>query len=118
MQVLRNARTLSRLGLLWFALALSAAIASPLIKPLSIELICSGSGVTKVMAASDDGTSPAVASTLDCPMCATLGAPPLSVCPAAATHDALLHALQGVAAAHVAARSAAPLPARGPPDCS
>jgi hypothetical protein len=118
MQALRNVKTIARFVLVWFALALGAAIASPLVKPQPIELICTGSGVMKIVPADDDddgGASTVVASTLDCPMCASLGVPPVSARQVAQPLDTQSYAPQGVAAAHVAARAASPLPARGPP---
>jgi hypothetical protein len=53
---------------------------------------------------------------MDCPLCATSSAPPppvlrLSAEPA----QPLAHVLQSIPAAHIAALTAAPLPARGPP---
>ena len=42
MQALRNASFLARLVLAWFALAIGVAVASPVLKTQSFELICSG----------------------------------------------------------------------------
>jgi hypothetical protein len=76
MQSLRQAAFLARLVLAWFALAIGVAVASPLVKPQAIELICSGSGAMKVLVKGDDGKPAASHHTLDCPLCATLDAPP------------------------------------------
>ena len=116
MQMLRNARLITRFVLVWFAMSIGAAIASPLIKPQAIELICSGSGVMKVLVKNDDGSSTEVASRmLDCPLCASSSAPPplpgMLVEPA----QPLAYVLQSIPSAHIAALTAAPLPARGPP---
>lgn len=116
MQIMRNAHLIARFVLVWFALSIGAAIASPLVKPQAMELICSGAGVMKVMVQTDDGTQDVVSRTLDCPLCATSSAPPppvlrLSAEPA----QPLAHVLQSIPAAHIAALTAAPLPARGPP---
>ena len=115
MQSLRQAAVLARLVLAWFALAIGVAVASPLVKPQAIELICSGSGAMKVLVKGEDGKPAASHHTLDCPLCATLDAPPpvaqLVVPPA----QPLGRALQPIVAARIAALTAAPLPARGPP---
>lgn len=115
MQSLRNAHLLARLVLVWFALSIGVAIASPLVKPQAMELICSGAGVMKVLAKTDDGAKELSGHTLDCPLCASLGAPPPVARQVAEPQPSLSHALQPIAAAHIAALTAAPLPARGPP---
>lgn len=115
MQTLRNAKSVARFVLVWFALTVGAAIASPLIHPQSFEMICSGSGVMKMLPKTDDGTAPMSGLTLDCPLCVALGAPPSVMGPAAAPHQVLSYALKATPAAHIAARTAAPPPARGPP---
>jgi Protein of unknown function (DUF2946) len=107
-----------RFVLVWFALSLTVAVASPLVNPQAMELICSGSGAMKVVVKGDDGSSTVVSHTLDCPLCASLSAPP----PVAATlpepPSPLSHVLRPIPAAHIAWLTAAPLPARGPPNFS
>ena len=115
MQTLRTAKSLARLVLVWFALTVGAAIASPLIKPQSFEMICSGSGVIKLLPKTDDGKTPMSGLTLDCPLCIAVGAPPPVVGCTAEPHQALSYALKASPAAHIAARTAVPPPARGPP---
>jgi hypothetical protein len=114
MQALRNASFLARLVLAWFALAIGVATASPVVKPQSMELLCSG-GVMKLLVTSDDGSPPATGHTLDCPLCVSLDAPPAS---AAALFQAQPPA-GGILLPHVdaplAVFTAAPPPARGPP---
>lgn len=46
---------LIRWALLWFALSLGAAIASPMVHPVSMELVCSASGSVKAIVHTDDG---------------------------------------------------------------
>ncbi|MDE2415121.1 MAG: hypothetical protein KGM60_10210 [Comamonadaceae bacterium] len=107
---------LGRLVLAWFALSLGAAIASPLVSPRAMELVCSSAGVMKVVVKSDDGVQELGASHLDCPMCMPLAAPPPAAAGAAVPPPSpLSYALRPVVAAHIAAITAAPLPARGPP---
>ncbi|MDB5875472.1 MAG: hypothetical protein JWQ07_4914 [Ramlibacter sp.] len=114
MQRLRNAALLARLVLAWFALSIGVAVASPVIKPQGIELICSGSGAIKLLAQGDDAGKPLAAHTLDCPLCAPFAAPP--VANQGLAHSLpLAHAVQAIPAARIAALTAAPPPARGPP---
>jgi len=117
MNALRNAHFLARLALVWFALSLGVAIASPLVKPQAMQLICSGSGVMKLLIQNDDGSSQEAARyTLDCPLCATGSAPPPPIVRLAAEPaQPLAYVLQSIPAARIAALTAAPLPARGPP---
>ena len=114
MQSLRSARFLARFVLAWFALVVAAAAATPVFQPQSLEWICSGGGMKLVApAAGDDaGTPPQVAS-LDCPLCFAVAPPPpvsVDVLP-----QPLGRALQPIPSARIAALTAAPPPARGPP---
>ena len=77
MQALRHFTFISRLVLAWFVLSLGVAVASPIVKPQDILLVCSGSGAMKVLVQSDDGSTTELASnSMDCPLCAPMGAPP------------------------------------------
>ncbi|MET0544525.1 MAG: DUF2946 family protein [Variovorax sp.] len=113
---LRHARTLGRLVLLWFVLSLGVAVASPLVHPQSMELVCSSAGAVKVIVQTDDGAKELGASHMDCPLCVLTGAPPppdgLADLPVV---QPLGHAVRSIPAARIAAATAAPLPARGPP---
>lgn len=116
MQTLRQAHRIARFVLVWFALSIGVAIASPIVKPQAMELICSGSGVMKVLLKTDDGTQEAASHTLDCPLCATNNAPPPPVARLTAEPaHGLFYVLQSISAEHIASLAAAPLPARGPP---
>ena len=115
MHFLRQARFLARLVLVSFVLSLGVAIASPLVQPQGIELVCATGGAMKLVIKSADGGEASSSHTLDCPLCATLSAPPPVILPVTVAPSALAHALQPIAAAHIASRTAAPLPARGPP---
>jgi hypothetical protein len=98
-----------------FLLSLGAAIASPLVKPQAMELICSGAGIIKAVVHTDDGVQEMGAGHLDCPLCVLGGAPPLPSVAALPPVLPLGHAVQPIPAARIAAATAAPLPARGPP---
>jgi len=120
MRLLRNhPRFLGLVGrwvLLWFALSIGAAVASPIVHPQAIELVCSSAGSIKAVVHTEDGVQEMGASHMDCPLCVLTGAPPPS--PSAAVFDLPLplgRVVQSIPAARLAAATAAPLPARGPP---
>ncbi|MCZ2498440.1 hypothetical protein GN316_16900 [Xylophilus sp. Kf1] len=116
----RTARLFARLVLAWFVAYLGAAVASPLVHPsASFELVCSGAGTAKLIQKGDSGGIGASAGSMDCPLCAPGGAPPPSVPALAPVHaQPLAHVLRPIPAARIAALTAAPLPARGPPRVS
>ena len=115
MQTLRNAHLIARFVLVWFALSIGVAIASPIVKPQSIEVICSGSGVMKLLIKSDDGSKVVSLHALDCSLCATGYAPPPIVQWSVEPAQSLAHVLQSMPAAHIASLTAVPPPGRGPP---
>ena len=114
MQALRNASFLARLVLAWFALAVGVATASPVVKPKSMELLCSGGGM-KLLVTSDDGSTPAPGHTLDCPLCVLLDAPPASTAGLVQVQPPSVAMLLSHADAPLAVFTAAPPPARAPP---
>ena len=116
MQALRHLPQIGRLVLLWFALSLGVAVASPLVNPQDMELVCSSAGAIKVVVKTDDGAREMGSSHLDRPLCAISAAPPPVADASGFVHPLPLgHALQPIPAARLAAATAAPLPARGPP---
>lgn len=117
MQTLRRAHFLARFVLVWFALSIGVAIASPIVKPQALALICSGAGVVKLVQ-TDDGAPAPSGHTLDCPLCMISSAPPPVARLQVEPQQPLAHALRPIPAAFVAGRTAAPLPARGPPALS
>jgi hypothetical protein len=116
LHTLRRATALVRWVLLGFMLSLGVAIASPIVNPQATQLICTGSGVMKVIVISADGSTEVASQSMDCPLCASIIAPPpvkkWSFQPA----QPLSYALQSIPAATLAKRTAVPPPARGPPD--
>ena len=114
MQTLRQSRQLTRFVLVWFALALGVAMASPLVSPKSIDLVCSSGGVMKLVA-SDDGYEAPSSSAMDCPLCMSLAFPPAPLALQVVKPSPRSHALQPIAAAHIGSATAPPLPSRGPP---
>ncbi len=69
-------RQFTRWVALWFVLSLAAAVASPIIKPQAMSLICAGAGGMTVIVLTDDGAVALGSHGLDCPLCANLAAPP------------------------------------------
>ncbi len=116
MTYLRRAQNLARLVLVLFVMSLGTAIAAPMVNPQATQLICTGTGVMKVITMTDDGAQEVSSQSMDCPLCASLAAPPPVVRFSAEPVSPLSYALQSVPAAVIALRTAAPLPARGPPN--
>lgn len=111
--------SLVRWVLLWFALSVGAAIASPVVHPQRMELVCSVGGAIKAVVQAADGGQDMGAGAMDCPLCIMVGAPPGT--PAAVALPALRPAapvLRSLPRVHLALFTAAPLPARGPPSFS
>jgi len=115
MQRLRDARLLARQVLVWFALAVGVAIASPLIQPQPSTLVCSAGGALKFLPVGEDaGAVPAGAGLLDCPLCLQMAAPPaLATVLVARDADPPGRVLQTEPVRLV--RAAGPSPGRGPP---
>jgi len=125
LQTLREARTLVRWMLVWFALSIGVAVAAPVVHPQAMTLICTTTGSLKFVpaGATDSGaeTGPGGASAaaqphnLECVFCLPAGAPPaqgLAFAPPI-TRDAARPSA-ALAAVHLGPRD--PASARGPPD--
>jgi len=114
MQSLRNAIQITRLVLVWFALSVGVAIASPVLNSKGMDMVCTGTGMMKLVVQGDD-YSAASAKTMDCPLCTSIIAPPPEFNTTLTQPTPLAHAVQPITAAHIAAITAPPLPSRGPP---
>lgn len=115
MQTLRHAKQLARFVLVWFALSIGVAIASPLVKPQEMQLICSGQGVMKVIVVGDDGQTPSGSHTLDCPLCASVSAPAPIAVVASGSAPAKTYLQPSKRSGSALFALVAPPPARGPP---
>jgi hypothetical protein len=115
MQYLRNAKFITRLVLVWFALFLGTAIASSIVQPGNLQMVCSVGGSMKLVDSTDGSDELKVATNLDCPLCAAISAPPLANTAYLVKPSPLAHALQPLQLAHIASVTAPPLPSRGPP---
>ncbi|QSI33435.1 hypothetical protein GNX71_29265 [Variovorax sp. RKNM96] len=109
---------LIRWALLWFALSIGAAIASPMVHPVSMELVCSASGSVKAIVHTDDGAHELGSGHLDCPLCVLGGAPPAAPAVSLPAVVPVVHAASAIAKTRIATITAAPPPARGPPSLS
>ena len=117
MKALRHVALLHRLVLAWFVLSLGVAVAAPVVHPQAVELVCSSVGMVKLIVHTDDGAQDVgqAGSAMDCPLCTLGGVPPAIVSFKIAMPLPLGRSLQSIPAARLAAATASPLPARGPP---
>ncbi|MDY0105422.1 DUF2946 domain-containing protein [Achromobacter sp.] len=116
MHALRTSSTLIRLVLAWFALTLGVAMASPIVAPKTMEMICSDGGAMRVIVVDKNGdVVEAGQYTLDCAMCLPASLPASIVTQSMSQPEPLAHALASIEAARIAALVGAPLPPRGPP---
>jgi hypothetical protein len=115
MQTLRNAKLIARFMLVWFALSIGVAIASPMVKPQGMQLVCSGNGSMKVVVTDDNGKAPTSSHSLDCPLCASISAPPPLEMVAFGSAAPVAFAAPLYGASAIPLTLTAPPPARGPP---
>jgi hypothetical protein len=118
LQTLRNAHLITRFVLVWFALFIGVAVASPLVKPQSSQMVCSAMGGMKLVqadAAGADVDGVLSHTALDCPACLPLIAPPVVDLLAPLPTVSLSHVLQPLPAARLASLLGQPWQARAPP---
>ncbi len=115
MQAFRQLRHLTRFVLVWFALSLGVAMASSLVAPKATEWVCTSAGILKIVDVDGNDSAAPSHGTMDCALCLPVVLPPAPVRLQPAPVSPLAHALQPVAAAHIASATAPPLPSRGPP---
>ena len=118
LQSLRNANRLTRFLLVWVVLCVGSAVASPLVKPEAVHLVCTaidGVKLVQLDAAGADVDSAASHTALDCPACLPLIAPPVADVLAPLTTSHLSHVLQTLSASRLASLRGQPWQARAPP---
>jgi hypothetical protein len=118
LQSLRHAHRLSRFVLVWFALFVGVAVASPLVKTEAVQLVCSAMGGVKLVqsdAAGAEVDGVVAHAALDCPACLPLIAPPVADMLAPLLTGNLSHVLQPLPAARLASLLGQPWQARAPP---
>ncbi len=110
-------RSLSLLVLVWYVLFVGVSVLAATLQPKSMEVVCSSMGVMKVVVQGEGDAAP-LSSNMDCPLCAhaTPTLPPLTAAALAHVHDARAYIVQALPEALLLARTAPPLPSRGPPD--
>ena len=115
MNSLRQAKFIARFMLVWFVFSIGIASASPLVSPKAMELVCSSGGVMKLVSSDSNNADKKNNAMPDCAMYMLTALPST---PLGTTFDKtsdLSRALHPIAAAHIAAATAPPLPSRGPP---
>lgn len=115
LNTLRNTPWLARLALLWFAMTLGVAVASPMVNPQDELVICTTMGMAKVVLNADGSVTTSPSAGAHCPLCVVGGAPPSFVSAVDAPVQPLGRVLQSIPAARIATATAAPPPSRGPP---
>lgn len=113
-QALRNAHSLTRLVLVCWALLLGVAVASPLVNPEGVQLVCTSAGVVKLVHLDADGQETQGNSNLHCPLCLPAFAPS-AVWVQAQAHQGLSDALYPLEQARLASLTGLPWQARAPP---
>ncbi len=109
-------RRLARLVLAWYVLFVGVSVLAATLQPKTLDVVCSSMGIMKVVVQGEGGDAQ-LRSSMDCPLCAhaTPALPPPSVAHLAHVADARSHIVQRLPAAVLLARTAPPLPSRGPP---
>jgi hypothetical protein len=115
MEIFRTDKFLPRFLLVWFVLSLGIAAASSWVSPKSMDLVCTSGGFVKVVISDNDGTEQSSVHTMDCALCTAVGLPPTYISNQTIKPSSLSHGLHPMAAAHITAATAPPLPSRGPP---
>ncbi len=114
LHTLRQSRLLLRAVLLWFALSLGVAFASPLMKPISLVDVCTAAGDVLQVSVGDE-SAPAKPHTLECNQCLPYAAPAPTGAQLNPPQAFPVEPGDSVPTAHIPVRSASPLDARGPP---
>ena len=109
-------RRLARLVLVWYVLFVGVSVLAATLQPKTLDVVCSSMGIMKVVVQGEGGDAQ-LRSSMDCPLCAhaTPALPPPTLANLAHVADARSHIVQRLPAAILLARTAPPLPSRGPP---
>jgi hypothetical protein len=109
-------RRLARLVLVWYVLFVGVSVMASMLQPKTMEVVCSSMGIMKLVV-QGEGNDSALPASMDCPLCAhaTPALPPPKVADLAHVPDARSHIVQRLPEAVLIARTAPPLPSRGPP---
>jgi hypothetical protein len=109
-------RRLARLVLVWYVLFVGVSVMASMLQPKTMEVVCSSMGIMKLVV-QGEGNDSALPASMDCPLCAhaTPALPPPKVADLAHVPDVRSHIVQRLPEAVLIARTAPPLPSRGPP---
>jgi hypothetical protein len=109
-------RRLARLVLVWYVLFVGVSVLAATLQPKTMDVVCSSMGLMKVVVQGEGGDAQ-VRSSMDCPLCAhaTPALPPPTVADLVHVSDARSHIVQRLPEDVLTARTAPPLPSRGPP---
>jgi hypothetical protein len=114
LQILRNKLSFIRGMLVWFALSLGVAMASPMVNPQALTLVCSAAGVVQLKTGTDGNAPATPLHTMHCVLCLSTAAPPVTVA-AVDTPSALAFVLRAAPAQRPQGRVTVAAAARGPP---
>ena len=118
MHTLRNSKLIAKLVLVWFVLFVGVAVASPLVNPEGVQLVCTTAGSVKLLQLDADGEEAQSSHHgLHCPLCLPVAAPPV-VSVSAPVHAGLSYALSTLEQARLASLIGLPWQARAPPSFS
>jgi hypothetical protein len=108
---------LARLVLVWYVLFVGVSVLAATLQPKTMQVVCTSMGLMKVVVQGEGGDAQ-VRSSMDCPLCAhtTPALPPPTVAALALVPDARSLVVQRLPEAVLIARTAPPLPSRGPPE--
>ncbi len=109
-------RLCARWVLVWYVLFVGVSVLAATLQPKTMDVVCSSMGIMKVVV-QGEGENTALSSSMDCPLCAhaTPALPPPTLAALVHVHDARAHIVQALPEALLLARTAPPLPSRGPP---
>ena len=107
---------LARLVLAWYVLFVGVSVLASTLQPKTMDVVCSSMGIMKLVVQGEEGETQ-VRSSMDCPLCAhaTPALPPPTLADLAHVPDARAHIVRRLPEAVLIARTAPPLPSRGPP---
>ena len=108
--------SLSRLVLIWYVLFVGVSVLAATLQPKTMDVVCSAMGIMKLVVQGEGEATP-VNISMECPLCAHAipALPPPTVAALAHVNDARAHIVQALPEALLLARTAPPLPSRGPP---
>lgn len=114
LQTLRNKLSLVRWMLVWFALSLGVAMASPMVNPQALTMVCSAAGVVQLKIGSDGDAPQTPLNAMHCVLCLSMAAPPVAAT-AVVAPASLNFVLRAAPALRPQGRITTAAAARGPP---